>query len=473
MTPLSSRIWAALGGLTGGTVLGWRGLWSPWAPALALVALAILWGRRLPRLRLLLLFVVAGLAGLSSVHVRNAAPSSLEVLARRVPTCDAGGRVIELSGGLGTLVDVERLSCVALGAMVVEAGMGVVDGAFGQAGSRAEGRWRLIPFGRDGFSAARKRLGAGAELEPLDVRLLPPRGGATAVAASVRGGLLRATEPLPERERALVRGLTIGDTTGFDPGTTELFRRAGLSHLVAVSGSNVAIVLGAASFALRSIGHRWRVALSAAALGLFVLVVGPQPSVLRAAAMGGVALAAIGWGRRTEPLQALGLALMFVIALRPGMVHSVGLHLSAAATAGIVLWTTPLSQRLTLLPAPVALALGATVAAQVAVAPVLVGTFGELSLVAPLANLVAFPAVAPATVLGLAAGLTALVGAPLGLLLARAAAPFAHWILVAASRFGEAPYAAIELPRWVGVLLGMAVVALVARSLRKPVPALV
>jgi len=285
-----------------------------------------------------------------------------------------------------------------------------------------------------------------------------------ALAAAVRRGLLGATESMAPDERALERGLTIGDTTGFGPSTIESFRRSGLSHLLAVSGSNVAIVIGTTAFALRRFAHRTRIILSAAALTLFVLVVGPQPSVLRAAAMGAVGLAALGWGYRTEPMRALGLALLIVITARPGLVHSAGLQLSAAATAGIVLWTGAIAARLDSLPAPIALALGATLAAQIAVAPVLVATFGELSLIAPLANLIAFPAVAPATVLGLTAGGVGMLSPALGAVIAGWSGPFARWILIVAERSADVGWASVSLPRWVGLLLAAPVVGAAVRS---------
>jgi competence protein ComEC len=266
-----------------------------------------------------------------------------------------------------------------------------------------------------------------------------------------------ATGSLSHRPAALLRGLAIGDTSEIDPSTVDRFRDSGLAHLLAVSGSNVAIVLAAAAVTVRRSSPTMRAACAAGCLLLFVLVVGPEPSVLRAGAMGSLALVALVTGRTTEPLAALGVATAAVIVLRPEMVHSAGLHLSVAATAGIVLFGPRLGARLSMLPRPVAVVLGATLAAQVAVAPVVIGTFGELSLVAPLSNLVAAPAVAPATVLSLGAALLYSVWPPLGRLSMALAEPFGAWILWVADRTGSVPGAAVTVSRWVAIVVALPV----------------
>ena len=243
------------------------------------------------------------------------------------------------------------------------------------------------------------------------------------------------------------------------------------SPQVELWGSNVAIVVGVVALAVARLGLRARVLACAGALGLYLLVVGPEASVLRAATMGGITLLAMSVGRRTEPLHALGLALIVVLTLRPGLVFSVGLHLSAAATAGIVVFAGPLSRWMDRCPRLVALALAVTLAAQIAVAPVLVGTFGELSLVAPLANLLAAPAVAPATVLGLGAAATGTVWPAAGALCARLADPFVAWILGVGRTTGAWPWASLQVPEWLGWPLGALVIGAAIARLRS-IPAL-
>jgi competence protein ComEC len=374
-------------------------------------------------------------------------------MAHSVPRCRGAGVVRESLGALGALVSIERVGCDGF-APVDDPGLAAVGDTLGPPGTTFEGSFRLIPLStRNEFDVARVRVGATATIDPLAVASEPPSSLPLRFAEGARASLRRATEPWGPGG-ALVLGLTIGETEGMGETSIEYLRRAGLSHLVAVSGSNLAIVLGAVAFSLRSVGHRLRVAGAGLAIAIFVLVVGPQPSVLRAAAMGAVGVAAIGWGRRTEPL------------LAPALVYSAGLQLSAAATGGIVLWTGPLSKRFRALPGPLRSVLAASLSAQFAVAPLLIGTFGELSLISPLANVLAFPPVAPATVLGVVAGALGAFQPRAGVAIAHLASNFAGWILLVGTRLGAVGWASVELPRWVGALLAVPVVTVVWRTVR-------
>ncbi|MGH2750432.1 MAG: ComEC/Rec2 family competence protein [Actinomycetota bacterium] len=428
-------------------------------------AVATGWRRR-PAVSLAGLMVAAASCGVLVTAPRTAAVP-LERLAERVPRCAIEGRLLEHAGGLGSLVAAEVVTCEGY-ATGRRAGVLVIDPPEQDPGAAIGITGWLLPLRRgDRFDDARRRLGAhaGFHVEEADTIEMPE--GLHAVAAEVRAGLARSSEGMEAERAGLLSGLTTGDTTGMGLHTEDQLRRAGLSHLVAVSGSNVAIVVGAAALMVARCALWIRVAVCLCALVLFVLVVGPEPSVLRAAAMGVVGLSALAAGRRSEPLHALGLALIVVLALRPGLVFSVGLHLSAAATAGIVLFSGGFARRMGFLPRPVALVLAATLAAQLAVSPVLVGTFGEFSVVAPVANLLAVPAVAPATVLGVGAAVAGALLAPLGWLSARVAEPWVAWVLAVGRTTGSWSWASIEVPEWWGWPLGALVSAAAAASLRR------
>lgn len=463
--PALGRIWLSLAFLAAGIVHGYVraqiGGWLFVAGAGA-VGLAL---RRRATLRIIALAALAFSLGVVAAAPR--APSgrtALEVIAARVPRCSFDGRVLEQLGGLGTLFALENLACSGA-APVQDAGVVAVEGSEGVPGAPVSGEGWLLPLGQKEFDSARRRAGALAALDPIAMRFEGVRVGPLAAAEAVRSGLRRATRDMDRERGALLSGLTLGDTTLLDRATIERFRRAGLSHLVAVSGSNVAIVLGA----LALLASRWslkvRVIFCAAGLGMFVLVVGPDPSVVRAAVMGALGLVALLLGRRTESLHVLGLALLVSFAFRPALVFSVGLHLSAAATAGLVLWTRPLAERIGALPAFLAVPFAATVAAQLAVAPIVVGVFGQLSLSGPLANLLALPAVPPATILGMAAAVVDLASPSAAAVLAQAAEPCVAWILFVADELGAPTWAAVELPRWVGLALALPVGIAAARAL--------
>ena len=292
------------------------------------------------------------------VTAARATPSPLESLADRIPRCELKGRLLEHAGGLGSLVSADLLECEGF-VPGRAAGVVVIEPSDVAAGSVVIATGWLLPLRADDtFDNARRALGAHAafRIDEIDEQAAPR--GLHAVASGVREGLVRATTGMDRERAGLLSGLTTGDTTGMGGATEEQLRRAGLSHLVAVSGSNVAIVVGATALLVSGLALPLRVIACGLALGLFVLVVGPEPSVLRASVMGLVGLLALAAGRRAEPLHALGLALIVLLTLRPGLVSSVGLHLSVAATAGIVLFSGHIRRALGRLPGFVALGAG-------------------------------------------------------------------------------------------------------------------
>ena len=383
-------------------------------PALVWLLLVICCGvivRSPPAFRLAGVAALSLLAGMSS---NSAGSGVLEYMASDVPTCSMLGVAKEQAGKLGTIVGVRHLACDGHES-VTDAGGVIVDDLEVDTGSTVLLEGWLLPFPDDSWGSVLARTGADVSFDATRQEVAERPTGVLAIAAAFKSSLERSTSHIEAEEAGLVRGLTIGDTSGIDPATEDEFRRTGLAHLVAVSGSNVAIVLGAIVLCVRRLRPLVRTSCCMAALAFYVSVVGPEPSVLRAAAMGAIVVVGLVWGHRADPLNALGLALLVLMIVRPALTTSVGLHLSAAATLGLVLWARPLAEWLgKLIPSPLAWGLGATLAAQLAVAPIMIVVFGEISLVAPLANVLALPAVAPATVLGLCGAVVGLFLYPLG-----------------------------------------------------------
>lgn len=456
-----ARVWLALAGLVAGVLSAPA---PPGVVAAAAFAGGVLAWRRRSRARAAAVVALSFALGTTNAAIRSPVRQPLADLARSVPSCTVAGRTLEEAGGLGVLAAIDRVECDG-GGHAEDAGAAFVDDFDVAPGRRFSAEGWLIPLTDEPFDRARLHAGASASLRVTEGTDLGALGGMHGFSGGVRDGLAAAAAPLGA-PGALLRGLAIGDTGGVDVRTEELLRRSGLAHLLAVSGSNVAILLGVVAVALRSAPLPARVASCGALLVVFVGVVGPDASVLRAAGMGAVGLVALGSGRRSEPLHALGLALIAVVALRPGIVYSAGLHLSVAATLGIVLWAAPLADRLRL-PRPVAVALGATAAAQVAVLPLLAGVFGNVPLAGLPANLLAIPAVAPATILGLAAGAVAPWWEAGAALPARLAAPFAAWVLRVGEAFGEPGWATVSVPREAGVVFALPILAAAARGIVK------
>jgi competence protein ComEC len=248
------------------------------------------------------------------------------------------------------------------------------------------------------------------------------------IRARAEAGLGRG---MPAREAALARGFVLGQDEGVDPETKEDFTRAGLSHLLAVSGENVTLLglLATALLAAFGVPLRERLLWVLAAIALYVPLAGSGPSIQRAGVMGAAGLLATLAGRRASTLYALGLALLVTLAIDPGVAADVGWQLSFAAVLGIYLLAGPIRDALLERGGRVgrggrgpvagwrrALAEGAgvTVAATLATAPLIAFYFEEASLTTFAANLLAMPAVAPAMWLGMVSAAAAQVpGLPL------------------------------------------------------------
>jgi competence protein ComEC len=230
-----------------------------------------------------------------------------------------------------------------------------------------------------------------------------PRSPLLRVANALRALVLRGGDHLPPTERAVVAGFLLGDTRGLPPEIEERFRASGLTHLLVVSGANVAFVLALAAPLVRRFGLRGRLVAGLVVVVLFGTMTRWEPSVLRACAMGACSMTALYLGRPTAGLRVLTLAAMALLLADPFLLHSVGFLLSCAASGGIAVLGAPLAARLRG-PRWVREGLGVTLAAQIGVAPVILPVFGSLPLVALPANLIAVPIAGPLTVWGMASG---------------------------------------------------------------------
>ena len=213
----------------------------------------------------------------------------------------------------------------------------------------------------------------------------------------VKRGAREAIErALPPASAALLTGLLLGERTALPPEIDTAFRRAGVYHVLAVSGFNVALLAGSTFVLLTLVGAGHRVAATVAMVVVagFAAVVGPEPSVLRAVIMATLVLGGLLVDREASVLNSLALAALVILALRPGDLRDPGFQLSFAATAGIVVAPLPRGM--------VAGAIGVSLAAALAVLPITLAHFNQFSLIGPLANLGVVPLAGLATIVGLA-----------------------------------------------------------------------
>ncbi|MGZ4632764.1 MAG: ComEC/Rec2 family competence protein [Actinomycetes bacterium] len=423
-------------------------------------------------------------AGLHSSVVddlaRQGASAQLVLVVTAAPVRHSGTTAGSSRRGSDTVIVAARVLKLRARGRVVSARLPVLVLALDRGSS---GRWRsLTPGQRVHVSGVLRPARPGQALAAVVLARSPPelRGRPPLVqraAGALRAGLRDAADDLPAGPRGLLPGLVLGDTSRMPPQLVGDFRTAGLTHLNAVSGANVAIVVGFVLLVARWLGARgrWLPLLGGLAMVGFVVLARPQPSVLRAAVMGGVGLLALASGRRRASLAALAAAVLVLVMVDPWLSRSYGFVLSVLATGALVLlapgWAAALQERG--LPAGWAAAVAVPLAAQAVCAPVVTMLSGQVSLVAVPANVLVAPAVAPATVLGVLATVVSVVSQTAARWLAVVACAPAWWIVEVAQRCAAAPLAAVGWSSSVPAALGLAaltvlVVGVARRVSRRP-----
>lgn len=285
----------------------------------------------------------------------------------------------------------------------------------------------------DGVSDGTVRRVAGqwirATVDARNVAAVAPPGFHRRIAEDLRQRIVDGVRPQEDQGRALLLGFLVGDTRHLNDVAADEMRRTGLSHLVAVSGSNVALFLAGlavvgAPFAIHPAGRTFLILNGVLVFGALTRW---EPSVVRASAMAAVVAVGRFVGLPLEPATALAAVAGGAVILEPSLASSVGFQLSVAASAGLLVGARFLGGG-----GHLSSLLAATASAQVAVAPILLAVFGSVPLLSPIANLMAIPLVVVATAVGgvgAVLGLDPLVGlaselGQLVLLVARIAAPW-------------------------------------------------
>ena len=288
-------------------------------------------------------------------------------------------------------------------------------------------------------------------------------------AGAVRESLRQSVSGRSTDVRGLLPGLVVGDTAAQSPELEQAMRDSGLAHLTAVSGGNVAVVVAVVVVLGRLVGLRRgsaRLVVVALAVAAYVVVARPQPSVLRAAAMAAVVLVALLLDLRVRPVDVLSGAVVGLVLLDPFLAVSIGFAMSVAATGALIVVAARAAPALRAGPwwSRAARAVGALVvvsaAAQLAVAPLVVGIGGGVPVGGVVANLLAEPAVAPATALGLVAAVVGLVSPAAASVLAVPAGWAVSWIAIVAR---QTAFVAGSLPwpsGWAGAASISAVIGL-------------
>ena len=288
------------------------------------------------------------------------------------------------------------------------------------------------------------------------VELKPPKPWWRATNV-LRADLMEVTGGLSPQGRGLVPGMAIGDTSRMPPELKTAFKVSGLSHLTAVSGGHFAVILMALSYVTGALrfSRILRITAFAFIATAFVMLVRPDPAVIRAAAMCAVSIIATMRGRRAAAIPALGASILVLLALDPWLSRSYGFALSCSASASLAMFATPLAHKFTpWCGEKLAYLVAVPTVAQAGCAPILLLFTQGAATTTVLANLLVGPAVAPATLLSLAATLLAPLSPTVAALVTIPAAWSTGYIAWVATRCAALPFAMLPMPAGVvGALL--------------------
>lgn len=311
--------------------------------------------------------------------------------------------------------------------------------------------------------------------DPVIEEQAPPAGAALRISELVRDAAReRALASLAPERAGLLVGMALGDTSLLPVELEDEFRAAGLTHLMAVSGANLAVVL-AAGLSLAGLAGAGRQGLAIAGIVLVVVLVVVtrwEPSVLRAGVMAGLVLLGVATGRGPGGRRALCLAVVVLLLADPGLAGALGFQLSVAATAG-VLWLGPLVARALpdRVPERVGKAVGMTLGAQATAMPALALALGPVSLAGLPANLLGLPLAGGPMLLGVVAAASAPVAPRVAALACRLADPFLLALIAVARWAAGLPGGSVTLSgpaRAVPAAVAALILLAVARWWRSP-----
>lgn len=335
-------------------------------------------------------------------------------------------------------------------------------------GSRLRVDGRLGPAAREGdpgwWRAYLERRGVAGTLRAADVTVVGRRGGIGGLRDRARDALGRAAaRGLAGDRAAIVRGMALGGGDGLSEPTRADMRAAGLWHLMAVSGQNIAYVSMAVASLLSAVGIRARRAavLGVAAIVGYCLMCDGGASVARAGVMGALVVMARLLSNPADRWYLLIVALDLLLAVQPRSIFDPGLQLSFTAVVGLLTLAPPLAVWFSgFVPAVVADLAAQAVAASIATAPVTILRFGSLSLAGLVANLIAVPLAAPTVIVAIVGATAGAVVPVLGLAPVWCAGLGADAIRMVAWVAARLPLATIR-PGWSGVLVAVAVAGLI------------
>lgn len=265
----------------------------------------------------------------------------------------------------------------------------------------------------------------------------------------IRHGILQSiSNCLPKKEASVLAGMLIGYTKDMPEEMEEDFRRAGLSHVMAVSGANIAFLLLPLLWLLKRLGfnRRWSSAIAFPMMIFYVFATGMEASVVRAAIMAGVTLIGMLFWRKTDIYCSMAASAIIILIKNSYMLYDLGFILSFAATLSLAIFHKPLLDRLSVkIPKSIRSTLAATLAAQLGVIPVVAYCFNTFSVVSVLSNLLVVPLTGFLTLLGALLAIVGNLALSLGQLLGQFTRIVVDILLFLTENIAAIPWAEIGL----------------------------
>lgn len=294
---------------------------------------------------------------------------------------------------------------------------------------------------------ARRRIKTMAFIEPAEIKEIKSTENVFLKAIMlVRSKTKEAfSKFLSDGKGAVLLGILFGDTSEIAEDTLENFRATGLSHVLAVSGLHVGILIGVCVLfaCLLRLSPLNRVIIICLSVAFYSAITLGRPSILRALLMTMAGSAAWFLGRKNNLLSSVSFAALALLAYDPFMLYDIGFQLSFAATLGVILLAPVFEGVMSDVPLGLKKSIVLSVSAQVAVAPFLISYFGEVSQIGVLANLLVVPALAPILTLGLMASILSLISLTLAESVCLIVAPIVSYVLWITKALAAIPGAAI------------------------------
>lgn len=255
--------------------------------------------------------------------------------------------------------------------------------------------------------------------------------------SKVRSNLLALYQKaLPQKDSALIAGVTIGSKANIGTDLWEALKKTGTAHVVVASGMNVSMV-SKFLVSVAVIFFKRKRAILGAFIGVWVyaLLSGFDAPIIRAAVMGSLTFTAQALGRVYYARSALLLSALGMLLFSPNWILDLGFHLSFLATASLMIFEAGIREKLQFIPRLIREDFSTSLAAQIGVAPVLFITFGQFNLLSPFINALILWTIVPMTIIGMAGGILGLIFEPIGKAVLLLVYPLTSWFLLVVGFF--------------------------------------